>query len=183
MSEIEQPRDTYSSERDLASSDAPDGTDSDAEARSIPPEAPIRTLELPSRIHIALHRAHVTTVGELAVAVKAEELTRISAIGKKSAAIIKETLEKVHILTGEALGTGTGARAAQKACQIAAVPWEVIEWQASLVERQISSGLLHPRARTGGQSVSRLLSSVKGLDSHKAYEAMVGFVGGSLNLC
>jgi hypothetical protein len=125
----------------------------------------------------------VTTVGELAEAVKAEELTRISAIGKKSAAIIKETLEKVHILTREALGTGTGARGAQKACQIPAVPWEVIEWQASLLKRQISSGLLHPRARTGGQSVSRLLSSVKGLDSHNAYEAMAGLIGGSLNLC
>ncbi len=190
MSEIESPHDTCVSERgpslverDLASCDAPDWTDSDVEARSIPPEAPIRTLELPSRIHIALHRAHVTTVGELTGLVKTEELTRISSIGRESAAIIKETLEKVHILSREALGPGTRAGAAQKACEIPAVPWEVIEWQASLVQRQISSGLLHSRARAGKQSVSQLLSSVKGLDSQKAYEAMVGLIGGSLNLC
>ena len=60
---------------------------------SVPPEAPIRTLELPAHIHIALHRAYVTTVGELAERVKTGEVTRISSIGKKSAAIIKETLE------------------------------------------------------------------------------------------
>lgn len=190
MSEIESAHDECFSERDLslvecdlASRDAPDWTDPDVGTQSIPPDVPIRSLELPARIHIALHRAYVTTVGELAELVKTGELTRIHSIGKKSAAIIKETLEKIHILSRQGVGTGAPAGATQKAFEIPAVPWEVIEWQASLVRRQISSGLLHSRARTGKQSVSQLLSSLKGLDSHKAYEAMVGLIGGSLNLC
>ena len=100
MSEIESAHDTRFSERgpstvgrDPASRDAPDWTDPDSGTLSTPPEAPIRTLELPAGIHIALHRAYVTTVGELAERVKTGEVTRISSIGKKSAAIIKETLE------------------------------------------------------------------------------------------
>ncbi|MFW6116904.1 MAG: DNA-directed RNA polymerase subunit alpha C-terminal domain-containing protein [bacterium] len=190
MSEIESALDKSPSDpdpslvkRDLASSDPPSWSVSNAGARLIPPDAPIRILELPSRIHIALHRAHVTTLGDLTELVRTGELTRIPRIGKKSAAVIEDTLDMVHVLSREAARPAGPDGTAQKALELPPVPWEVIEWQASLVQRQLSSGLLHSRARTGKQSVSQLLSSVKGLDSHKAYEAMASLIGGSLNLC
>jgi DNA-directed RNA polymerase alpha subunit len=160
----------------------------------LPPQSPSPPLNLTSldvlglsiRPHNALRRRDITTVDQLA-RMSDEEIRGVPNIGPKSLAEIQEKLQAY--LSANPIPDVTSTQAVAPTTQIVEVKVPVISegvirWQARLVKKQISAGLLHEQARIAGKSIAYWLSAVnKIVDHHNAYETMASILGASINIC
>ena len=166
---------------------------------------PLDALGLSTRSYNILMRRDITTVEQLA-RMSDEEIKGVRNIGPKSLAEIQEKLQ-VYLSANPTLATklpkasargeppsgtplpdGTSTQAMVPITQIVEVKVpviskEVIKWQARLIEKQISAGLLHEQAKIVGNSIAYWLSVFDVIDRHQAYGVMASVLGASINIC
>jgi len=148
---------------------------------SPPPDpTPLDVLGLSIRPHHALvWRGNITTVEQLA-RMSDEEIRGVRNIGPKSLAEIQE---KLHVyLSANPIPDVASTQAMGPTTQIVEVKVpviseEVIRWQARLVKKQISAGLLHEQARIAGNSIAHWLSVINDIGRDPAYEIMAKVLG------
>jgi hypothetical protein len=147
---------------------------------------PIELLELSTRVFNALRRASFDTIGDVIELVESGYLMEVRNIGQKSAQEVKHALACVRIVDEpqtEAEWESESASATAERVEIPVISSDVIEWQADLVRKHITAGLLHGQAKTAGKPVSRWLLGILSIDRRRAYETMASIIGGSINVC
>ena len=146
----------------------------DGVADALSQEDQIEKLNLSTRSFNALSRAGIRTVGRVLQLVKSGELGRISALGRESILEIAATFVQIRIKDGVD---------ADNSEKINAIPEEVIRWQAQLVGKQLSRGLLHENARIAGRSIKDWLTSIKTPENNQVYQVFALILNSSLNMC
>ena len=158
----------------------------------VSPEDPIEKLGLSTRPLNALRRASIRTIGELVQISKSGHVLDIFNIGKKSLAEIEDSLKYVRFVDvpvdepDASLPDDAPTQASAPVTQIVEVPTisiDVTRWQAWLIEKQISVGLLHEQAKIAGKPIAYWLSVAETGDRHEVYETMASILGASINTC
>jgi hypothetical protein len=158
------------------------------------PQDPIKKLGLTARPSNALRRASIRTIGELAQIIESGHLQDIRNIGEKSAAEIEERLSRVRFVDDPELGNepdilssdaGLTTASAQvtQIVEVPVIPIEVIKWQAKLVKKQVSVGLLHEKAKIAGNTIAYWLSAIEAIDRDGSYEILASVLGASISIC
>ncbi|MBE9478944.1 MAG: hypothetical protein IMY80_03180 [Chloroflexi bacterium] len=132
-------------------------------------EDPLEGLGLGTRPFNALRRASVRTVGDLVQIIELGLLPSIRNIGQKSVVEIEDILSRVRFVDAPE--------------EVPIISVEVVRWQAKLIEKQISTGLLHEQARIAGNSIAHWLPIIEVIDRNEAYETMANILGVSINIC
>ena len=159
----------------------------------VSPEDDISQLNLSSRIQSALKRDGIWTVEELAAAVESGLVRRIRNIGEQSIAEIESELDRVTrtemprqpdefdaISPG---GTDMQPSAPIVRVEIPMISAKVIRWQARVIEKQISLGLLHRQARIAGKSVADWLSTASSISPSEAFNILASIIDSSISIC
>ena len=146
----------------------------DRVADSLLQEDQIEKLNLSTRSFNALSRAGIRTVGRVLQLVKSGELGTISALGRESILEIAATFVQIKIEDG---------KDADNAEKKNSIPEEVIRWQAQLVGKQLSRGLLHEDATIAGKSVKCWLTSIQTPENNQIYQVLALILNSSLNIC
>lgn len=71
----------------------------------------------------------------------------------------------------------------QRVLDAEALVKQAVQLQAQLARRQLKAGLLHPRARIGGDSVAHWLSVIDSVEPQRALQASAAIVGSPASIC
>ena len=135
-------------------------------------EDPIDWLDLTPRSFNALMHANIQTIGELLQLVELNGLKIIRGLGRKSILEIKEKLIQAKFLNDSEVGASTDA-----------IPSVVIRWQSELVNKQLSSGLLHAETVIAEKPIKDWLAGIETTESNRAYEVLAAILSSALNIC
>ena len=148
-------------------------------ARSLPKTSALSELDIPPWLQEKLRAAGIRSIEEV-VSHSEEELLEKLPISYHQMGLL--FLKRGLSQRGLALATKPPFQTVE--VKVPVISKEIIEWQAGLVKKQISAGLLHEQARIAGNSIAYWLSSVnKIVDHHHAYETMASILGASINIC
>jgi hypothetical protein len=162
------------------------------------PEASIDELGLSIRPLNALKRANIHTIRELFRLRDTGRLQDVRNIGQKSLIEIENSLArmprvvapessaKLDSCPSDTVSAQTNAlmdQANQPVDDFNTFLTSVVTWQVGLIEKQISAGLLHRKAKIAGRSIMYWLSAVDSIDHHQLFETMASVLGTSINIC
>ena len=139
----------------------------------------IEKLNLSSHSFNVLVHAGIQTVGEALQLIESNRLKTIRELGTQqvvSACMLEiaATLVQVKILDDNQVENLTKKDE---------IPWIVVGWQAQLVSKQLSRGLLHEEAIIAEKSIKNWIADIEKIDSDYAYEVLATILGSSLNVC
>ena len=137
-------------------------------------EDTIEKLNLSRRSFNALTRIGIRTVGQVLQLVGLVKLQTIPALGRKSISEIRDTLAQVKILDDSETESLTKKDE---------IPKKVMRWQAQVVSKQLSKGLLHGEAIIAEKSIKEWLAEMETIESSHVYEILAAVLGSSLNIC
>jgi hypothetical protein len=116
-----------------------------------------------------LERGGIKTIGDLLSLTNLEELNSLPNVGAKSIAEVRQALAKVTVL--ESADSQPEAVDQKFENQPPTITLnQVIDWQASLIERHINVGLLHPQAQYLSLTVAEWLEAIG--EPKEVYEAL-----------
>ncbi len=136
-------------------------------------EDSIEVLGLSELSFSALMHTSIRTIGELLQVVESGNLREVCGIKPDPVVEIEDSLTRVQFVD-----------AARAIVEVPTITIEVVNWQARLIEKQISADLLHKEARIAGNSIAYWLSAKDNIiDRHYVYETMASILGDSINIC
>lgn len=154
---------------------------------------PIEVLEFSTRIYNILKRYDIDIIGELLESIQSGKISTIPRIGKKGLHEIHKVFDKVQIRDIYDLDNnhlvelegGYSIKHDDSSISIKYIPTiseEVIIWQNNLINKQISSGLLHGEAILLGKTINDWLNMINTLDRREVFQIFSVVLGSSINI-
>jgi len=138
-------------------------------------------LQLAKRARNALRNAGIQTIPEVVHLVESGEIRKIRGLGKKSILNIQERLASVEIDYSSKVGVNPDR--IQSSMNVDEIPDSVINWQSSLITKQLSAELLHKNAIVADRSVKDWLTETETCTNSEVYQVLATILSSSLNIC